>query len=94
MGKGIELDEIVGRVRDDDEMIGRLQTDGGPKVGETEGDGFAVIDIAWISEEPNPRITLVLNRRPIFIHHHQYECEYEYEYEYDGFALCFQSCLE
>lgn len=50
MGKGIELDEIVGGVRKDDEVVGGLQPDGGVEVGKAEGDGAAVVDVAWVAQ--------------------------------------------
>lgn len=34
--EGLKLDEIMNRVRLDDEIIRRLQFDGGPEVGKTE----------------------------------------------------------
>ncbi|KAF7819512.1 Suppressor of gamma response 1 [Senna tora] len=46
-------------MRIDDQLIGRLQLDGSPEIGETEGDGAAVVDIARVSQQTHPRIRLV-----------------------------------
>jgi hypothetical protein len=60
--EGSEVDEIVGGVGPDDELIGRLQSHGGPEVTEREGDRTAEVHIARIPEESHPRMGPVLDR--------------------------------
>lgn len=68
VGEGVELDEIVGGVRGDDEVVGGLQSDGGGEVGEAEGDGAPVVDVAWVAQQSHPRIDFVLNHSRFRIH--------------------------
>lgn len=63
MIKRSELDEIVSRVRLNDEMIGRLQFHGRPEIGEGKGDRAAEIDVARVSEKSHPCVSLVLDYR-------------------------------
>lgn len=61
MGERSENDEVVSGVGLNDELIGRLQSDGGPEVAEAEGDGTAVVDIAGVPEQTHPSVGPVLD---------------------------------
>ena len=56
----LELDEIMGGMGSDDEVIRRLQLNVSPEVIESERDGVAKIHVAWISKQSNSSISLVL----------------------------------
>lgn len=58
-----ELDEIVERMRLDTEMYRWLELDGRPEVADSEGDGTAEVDIAWVSEKSDPSERPMLDRR-------------------------------
>ena len=60
MRERLELDEIVGGMGSDDEVIRRLQLNVSPKVIESERDGVAIIHVAWISKQSDSSISLVL----------------------------------
>lgn len=62
MIEGSEVDEIMGGVGLDDELIGRLQSHGGPEVTESEGDRTAEVHIARIPDQSHPRMGPVLDR--------------------------------
>lgn len=51
------------RVRLDDEIRRGLQPNGGPEIGEREGDGVAVVDIAGVAKKPYPSVGFVLDNR-------------------------------
>lgn len=61
MGERSENDEIVSGVRLNDQLIGRLQSDGGPEVAEAERDGTAEVDIAGVPEKTHPSVGPVLD---------------------------------
>lgn len=62
-----EVDKIEGGMRSDDKFMGRLQLDGGPEIGDSERDGFAIIHITWVSHQTHPRVRLVLEAIAISI---------------------------
>ncbi|KAL6005824.1 hypothetical protein ACLOJK_041933 [Asimina triloba] len=64
MVNGVEPDEIVRRVRLDDEIMGGLEADGGPEVSEAERYGAAEIYVAGIAEEAHTSVRLVLDGSP------------------------------
>lgn len=61
MIEGAELDEIVGGVGLNNELIRWLQSYGGPEVAKSEGDCTPVIDVARVSKQSHPRIGPVLD---------------------------------
>lgn len=68
MIEGRELDEIVFRMGVDDEIIGGLQLNGGPKVAEAERDGTTIVNVAWVPQKANTGECLVLYRRGLLSH--------------------------
>lgn len=61
MVKRSKVDEIVNRMRLDDELIRRLQLNRGPEVSEAEGDCTAIVNVAWVAKQTNPGISPVLD---------------------------------
>ena len=64
--EGLELDEIVGGMGSDEEVIGGTQLNGGPEVSESERDCTPIIHVAWISKQSHSRIRFVLYHIHIF----------------------------
>lgn len=58
-----EGDEVVVRMRLDEQLGRRAEVDGGGKVGDGEGQGPAAVHVAGVAEEPHPRV------RPPLQHH-------------------------
>lgn len=55
------MDEIVDRVRSDDEIIGRVQLNGSPEVAEAEGYSAAEVDVTRVTEKADAGVDLVLD---------------------------------
>lgn len=66
MVQGFENDEVVDGVGLDDEIIGRLQTHGGPEVAKAEGDRPAEINVTRVPEQAHPGVGPVLDQRRSF----------------------------
>ena len=62
MIKRIKLDEIVDRMRHNDETIRRNQPNRSPEIGNANGDGFAIVDITWVSQKSDPGVSLMLDK--------------------------------
>lgn len=56
MGQGGEGDEIVVRVRLDEQLGGRAEADSGVEVGEGEGERPASIHVAGIAQQSHARV--------------------------------------
>lgn len=58
-----KLDEIMERMRLDEEMLGWLELGGSPEVADSEGDSTAEVNIAWVSQKSDPSERPMLDRR-------------------------------
>lgn len=61
MVKRIKLNKVVVRVGINDEAIRRLQFNGSPEIGDANGDGIAIVYIAWVSKQSDSCVSLVLD---------------------------------
>ena len=60
MGQGGEGDEIVVRVRLDEQLGRRAEADSGGEVSDGEGECLAAVHVAGIAKEPHPRVGTLL----------------------------------
>ncbi|KAI6668553.1 hypothetical protein NL676_010875 [Syzygium grande] len=62
MIKRIKVDETMDGVRRDDELVGWMQPDGSLEEAEVKRDGAAIINVAWVPQETDASVDLVLDR--------------------------------
>jgi len=56
VGQGGEGDEIVVRVRLDEQLGRRAEADSGGEVSDGEGECLAAVHVAGVAKEPHPRV--------------------------------------